>query len=233
MNQAGRVGMMRGGAKMPTARDYVQDGLIAMWDGIENAGWGVHDANATTWICLVDDRFNLALGESALVKSNNILLTSGSITLPQEFTLPSYGLTVEVCHNPSVANFFLFNAGSDAYQTPKIKTVKVGDDYLFANSYFAHLAGNPGRRNLSSKVLLEPVTNSFVGTVMYSLTQYNNGRSADDMENTQGWGYGGQSKRIGGTYSGELFCVRAYNRALAAAEIAVNCAVDKARFNLP
>ena len=34
---------------MPTARDYVQDGLIAMWDGIENAGWGVHDPNATTW----------------------------------------------------------------------------------------------------------------------------------------------------------------------------------------
>ena len=28
---------------MPTARDYVQDGLVAMWDGIENAGWGVHD----------------------------------------------------------------------------------------------------------------------------------------------------------------------------------------------
>lgn len=23
-----------------TAKDYVQDGLVAMWDGIENAGWG-------------------------------------------------------------------------------------------------------------------------------------------------------------------------------------------------
>jgi hypothetical protein len=33
----------------PTARDYVQDGLIAMWDGIENAGWGTHDPNATEW----------------------------------------------------------------------------------------------------------------------------------------------------------------------------------------
>lgn len=32
-----------------TAKDYVQDGLIAMWDGIENAGWGVHAPNATVW----------------------------------------------------------------------------------------------------------------------------------------------------------------------------------------
>ena len=26
-----------------TAKDYAQNGLLAMWDGIENAGWGVHD----------------------------------------------------------------------------------------------------------------------------------------------------------------------------------------------
>ena len=41
--------LMGGGSSTPTARDYVQDGLIAMWDGIENAGWGVHDAAATVW----------------------------------------------------------------------------------------------------------------------------------------------------------------------------------------
>lgn len=32
-----------------TAKDYVQDGLVAMWDGIENAGLWTHDANATVW----------------------------------------------------------------------------------------------------------------------------------------------------------------------------------------
>lgn len=40
-------------ASMPTAADYVQDGLIAMWDGIENAGWGIHDQNATFWKDLI------------------------------------------------------------------------------------------------------------------------------------------------------------------------------------
>jgi hypothetical protein len=32
-----------------SAKDYIQDGLIAMWDGIENAGWGEHDPYATVW----------------------------------------------------------------------------------------------------------------------------------------------------------------------------------------
>ena len=39
---------------MPTAKDYVQDGLIAMWDGIENAGWGQHNSSERSiWVDLV------------------------------------------------------------------------------------------------------------------------------------------------------------------------------------
>lgn len=36
-----------------TARDYVQDGLVCLWDGIENVGYGVHDGAATGWVDLV------------------------------------------------------------------------------------------------------------------------------------------------------------------------------------
>ena len=36
-----------------SARSYVNDGLIAMWDGIENAGWGQHNSSATTWKDLI------------------------------------------------------------------------------------------------------------------------------------------------------------------------------------
>lgn len=40
---------------MPTAFDYVQDGLVALYDGIENAGWGIHDDNADSWQSLVSN----------------------------------------------------------------------------------------------------------------------------------------------------------------------------------
>ena len=32
-----------------TSASYVQNGLIAQWDGIDNQGTGTHDPTATTW----------------------------------------------------------------------------------------------------------------------------------------------------------------------------------------
>ena len=37
------------GKHKPTAKDYVQDGLLLMFDGIENAGFGQHDASLQGW----------------------------------------------------------------------------------------------------------------------------------------------------------------------------------------
>lgn len=43
----------KSGGVVPTARDYVQDGLLVLYDGIENVGWGEHDENASAWVDLV------------------------------------------------------------------------------------------------------------------------------------------------------------------------------------
>ena len=45
-------------------------------------------------------------------------------------------------------------------------------------------------------------------------------------------GYGGTSDYPEG-FIGKIFSIRIYNRALTAADIAYNYAIDKARFNLP
>ena len=39
-----------------TSADYVRDGLVACWDGKENAGSGVHNPSATTWLDVVGGR---------------------------------------------------------------------------------------------------------------------------------------------------------------------------------
>lgn len=36
----------------PTARDYIQNGLILHFDALENGGFGIHDENATEWVDL-------------------------------------------------------------------------------------------------------------------------------------------------------------------------------------
>ncbi len=39
-----------------TALSYIHNGLIAQWDGIDNAGTGTHDASATVWTDLIGAR---------------------------------------------------------------------------------------------------------------------------------------------------------------------------------
>lgn len=41
---------------VPTAEDYVQDGLVSLWDCIENVGLGEHNPDSTEWIDLVAGR---------------------------------------------------------------------------------------------------------------------------------------------------------------------------------
>ena len=38
-----------------TAKSYIQNGLIAQWDGIENAGYGIHNDNAYEWTDLITE----------------------------------------------------------------------------------------------------------------------------------------------------------------------------------
>jgi hypothetical protein len=69
----------------PTARDYVQDGLIAMWDGIENAGWGTHTSDKYSLRELVTGA-SMSVFESApdiaevVVSSNAVDFTRANTT---------------------------------------------------------------------------------------------------------------------------------------------------------
>lgn len=40
-------------ARRSPASSYVKDGLVCLWDGIENIGYGVHDGTAAGWVDLV------------------------------------------------------------------------------------------------------------------------------------------------------------------------------------
>lgn len=56
--------MMDGGMK--SSSDYVQDGLLAMWDGLENAGRGVHDAGSSVWVDLCGNEASFPVVSSGL-----------------------------------------------------------------------------------------------------------------------------------------------------------------------
>ena len=93
------------------SRAYVQRGLVAQYDGIDNAGTGSHDASATTWKNLAGDAsLDGTMGASTEWTGGNGWRTTGN-TKP--FTVAAPGLaptfattnfTLQFACVPGVAN---------------------------------------------------------------------------------------------------------------------------------
>lgn len=62
------------GKRKPSAKEYVYD--LALWDAIENAGWGVHDSTAKYWKELVSNTGSQVL-DSAFTWGDDFLSTQG------------------------------------------------------------------------------------------------------------------------------------------------------------
>ena len=59
------------------AFSYVQKGLAACYDGVENAGAGVHDPNATTWVDLTGHGNDGTVGSGITWAANGWVCTGG------------------------------------------------------------------------------------------------------------------------------------------------------------
>ena len=217
-----------------TAKDYVQDGLIAMWDGIENAGWGVHDPNATVWRDLIgsDDLImrNCRFEQDSIVSNSNrnvcayssIERNLGDMSLEVAFRdnterLNHDLLSLDIIAGTGIVVFGGQNAGSTLDWW-----VRGHDTNVAANTL-----GNTNPT--SSSITLASGLFRFyrIGLEISSLkTSYNDITgflSLFSLRNSEGRTY----------MVGSIYCVRLYARALTADEIAANYAIDKARFNLP
>ena len=58
---------------------YIQDGLIAMWDGEWNVGLGTHDDKSPEWKNLVEGGVDLVLGDYGKWDYNSLLCLGGRI----------------------------------------------------------------------------------------------------------------------------------------------------------
>lgn len=236
------------GKRMPTAKDYVQNGLVAMWDGIENAGWGVHDASATTWKDLAgtEDLIFTTTGAHPPHWEDNCAArtttTRWAVVFATSQNADTDADTVEV-----VTDFTWYN--NDIYPTGLVggrqgRLIGVANNSQGSSVLFAGYATGKGVPLGSTTKFTASIL--FSGTGNASVADYyldGNHYSSDRLETTK-TDWNSQSPYyfvIGGRrasdndcgYSGKIFCVRKYNRALTADEIARNYAIDKARFNLP
>jgi len=221
---AGRNGMA---VKFPvTAKNYVQDGLIAMWDGIENAGWGVHDENATVWKDLIGDCDLTKYGNPEILY-NGVNFSGNSCY----YKWHSFGKVGQFDATVSINT-----KESTSYSVVSWLPGTYGYGYVCSN-YGKQLAltiENIGDNHFTGKT-----RGSFSCSIIGRLTQYYNGnlyatttREKSQLD-TKSMCIGAQNYSLMRPFFGTVYNIRLYNRALTAAEVAANYAVDKIRFSLP
>lgn len=225
----------------PTAADYVQDGLVAMWDGIENVGWGVHDSNSLVWKDLVGGYDASAVGTPDWGDDCTILY-GGSDYWAIPTTIASIAaadnLTAEVCFsaNGPIDNYGLIGIGRDNSRVLWVFVSSVF--YSHAAIIWQHRGSSAIRAwynegalgsntYTTSLTVFNSVCNAWLDGNERFLTPDVKSGSASSVQN----GYIGRIWAFR-TLSGKIFSVRLYNRTLTASEIEHNTAIDKERFGL-
>ena len=221
-----------------TAKDYVQDGLVAMWDGEWNAGWGTHDPNATVWKDLVGACDLTVNGTTSwgdkYANMDSATFFGGTIDPVKVFT--GNGVAVQTLSTKIGSSV---NSGIFAIGDNNNRHLWVWESYVQGSGgmtfskfiYNTNVGSTYAVLSVDDKVLLtvsykDGVANTFVGTDSDKSVVIASNQIVGDQPIYIG--------RLPGynTYGGKIYCVRLYNRALTQSEIAHNYDVDKARFGL-
>lgn len=223
------AGLALSAAGATSSKSYIQDGLVAHWDAIENAGYGQHDNAATVWKDLVGGYdFNLTAGRSrwdanAYVPTNSTG-TSASVPTEKGLTTSKYK-TFEVCSSaPSGAN----NSQSLIGQGSRLLCWR-GTGFVGRNvtqtCRVTYTAKTP--YSISMDYSTTPPIYRFDGEVVEESAD--SGKTAIQASNGSFViGYG--VNNYGWVSKAPIHDVRLYNRALEPWEILVNANVDQIRY---
>lgn len=230
----------------PTILGYVSDGLMALWDGIKNAGMDAeHDSSTKNWVDVVSGKTLTPAGDgSGYAFADKYLNITATASGNQERTgvalsLDGFGLTrtVEILfQTEATAAQFIANMTGDTSTTANglhLFGITPSDGTLL-------MKGNEA----DGRFAVQDATAVVLGSATYdsnnACTGYINGQAATISSNVHSFSIKGSLERslllVGSSYyysfKGKIFSIRIYNRELTAAEIAANYANDVARFGL-
>lgn len=226
------------GGKVPTAADYVQEGLVAMWDGIENVGYGQHDDAATSWKDLTDGGADWLLKDSKTpevfeVGADYVKILNGIGYDGRGHCTPSWTADGDIKQMEIV----LDNTDFSINDVARICSLGVGNGGF--NSMMVIQGGNTFQFAWNKYPLLQLRTG--VNAISFDKDTARglfNGILTDSAKSNVGSGYTYYAPCIG-AYAAQaaigvkIKSLRIYNRVLTESEMLANYAIDKARFNLP
>lgn len=217
-----------------TSLSYVQDGLVAQWDGIENAGRGVHDPNAAHPVELVTNLtqtltgtmpaheawFELGSGDLGFLLPTNICtaINAGRVTV--EIVLARNG------SNVNNGGFLALGTATRGFWTWQSTAALVGGCSYHANNEYTTMNHNADGTNTVYFLLGSNSNKSSWGVNAVKtagVTRNSTNVTADDPC-TLG-ALPGYSRP-----NAQVFSIRVYDRVLTSAELESNREIDVQRF---
>lgn len=216
-------------ARFAESRQYVQDGLVAQWDGIENAGLGIHNAAATVWKDLAGD-LDLALtGNGGWNARGNAFVANGPSAVG-EAAAPAYQ-TIEVVYRMTRSGGrMLLNSGDDARHV----LFDANKVYLDAGYYREPTTPYASYTLNTNEICC--ISGVYDGDAVSSL-YFDGDRKNDGLHNN--YFSSSASLVLGGRllegydsypWHGEIYAIRLYSRRLSRAELVHNNRLDRMRF---
>ena len=232
----------------PTPADYVQDGLLAMWDGEWNDGEGVHSTSSDGWYDLIGNisfsgESDLSFAAKGLETSVGMVLTSSSN--PFGSTYPTTSTFEFVCRPMSndgggalgwTVLFDVRTTTSASAAFGKRSNYKRGFRMNYLSPY--EMAVNDGANLTVGDLLYGAYVTDGSSRHGYFARASGvlvdaSGANQPTSQKTGNLRIGGLTGNWGGMFEGLFFAIRCYSRALTKDEIAYKYSIDKARFNLP
>jgi hypothetical protein len=217
MIAARQIAFGKAAGKGLSAKDYIQDGLIAMWDGIENAGWGVHSntdlvdllGSAMTFTGTCGDNYFIGPAYEKQRVSGNALTCELCSLIPDQ---PDY-----------VALMGPNNMGIMSYRNI-VTTENSNTNYAIPGSYLVGAHLTTILIDSHRRVLVDAVEHTYIAYGSGPWTPYSSVSLGGRLRSANNFDHICSGFR--------LYNLRYYSRVLTAEEIAHNYSIDKARFGL-
>ena len=229
-----------------SSRSYVQSGLVAQYDGIDNAGIGQHSGNAATWVNLAGNsaldgtvNSNVAWGENGWSVSVNCKpITVGNalsqVTGTGTFTI-QFACTPSTGANGGRQSFFSQYDASRSFGIEHKGTDVTDCIRLYSASHGTSLSSKPSGLVVNEWGSITVAADNGIRDVLFykNLTPWGERHfAASATLNTACQSViGGEPYRDNMAFRGTYNAFRVYDRVLTEEEIKINAAVDAVRFN--
>ena len=215
--------------------DYVQDGLIACWDGIDNAGIGVHMDNVAVWKSLVGG-YEFALNSVTVAANgmtfagnvNSYCVLSAADSTSTFAAATDATLEIVFRSSSSASSQVLLQSASSSSISFGYYNTSMLVAYSDASGMKPSFASSAGTE--VNSVSVRYASNAPASAIANGTTLQGSGNAAWSSPGTETFLGVRASKNNSYVFAGDIYCVRLYNRQLTNAEIASNQMIDELRF---